>query len=71
MLQNKFLYFFSLFSCFIFSQEKKVDTIYVYEEIIVHDTVFIEKPLDKFKIDKIIVTKGKKGEKTFCLMFFI
>ena len=69
MLQNKFLYFFSLFSCFIFSQEKKVDTIYVYEEIIVHDTVFIEKPLDKFKIDKIIVTKGKKGEKPQAILF--
>ena len=46
-----------------FSQEKKVDTIYVYEEVIIHDTVYIEKPLDKLKIDKIVVTQGKKGIK--------
>ncbi|OYU83051.1 MAG: hypothetical protein CFE24_13090 [Flavobacterium sp. BFFFF2] len=69
MLQNKFSFILYLFSCFIFSQEKKIDTIYVYEEVIVHDTVFIEKPLDKLKIDKIIVTKGEKGEKPQAILF--
>jgi hypothetical protein len=69
MLQNKFLSLFFLFSCFLFSQERKVDTIYVYEEVIVHDTVFVEKPLDKLKIDKIIVTKGEKGEKPQAILF--
>lgn len=69
MLQNKFLLLFSLLSCFIFSQERKVDTIYVYEEVIVHDTVFVEKPLDKLKIDKIIVAKGEKGKKPQAMLF--
>lgn len=54
-----------LFFCFLgFSQVKKVsDTIYVYEEVIVHDTVYLEKPLDKIKIDKIIITPEKNGNK--------
>jgi hypothetical protein len=69
MLQNKFLFLFSLFSCFIFSQEKKADTIYVYEEVIVHDTVFVEKPLVDLKIDKIIVTKGENGKKPQVTLF--
>lgn len=63
MLQNKFLYLFSLFSCFIFSQEKKVDTIYVYEEVIVHDTVFVEKPLNQLKLDHVVFIKGEKNQK--------
>lgn len=54
MFQNKILILFLVFSTFAFSQEKKVDTIYVYEEIIVYDTIFIEKPL--VKIDKAIFT---------------
>jgi hypothetical protein len=52
---------FALNSCF--AQEKKVDTVYVYEEIIIRDTVYIEKPLDKIKIDKITISTDKKGKK--------
>lgn len=54
MFQNKILIPFLFFYTFAFSQEKKVDTIYVYEEVIVYDTVFIEKPI--IKIDKAIFT---------------
>ena len=63
MLQNKFLFLFLLFSFFVFSQEKKVDTIYVYEEIIVHDTIYVEKPLDKIKLENVVFTKGENNEK--------
>lgn len=54
MSQNKMLFLFLVFSTFAFSQEKKVDTIFVYEEIIIHDTIFIEKPV--IKIDKAVFT---------------
>ncbi|MBC8643688.1 RNA polymerase sigma factor [Flavobacterium lindanitolerans] len=59
MFQNKILLFFLAFTTYTFSQEKKIDTIYVYEEIIIHDTVFIEKPL---KIDKAIFTETDKKD---------
>jgi hypothetical protein len=59
---NCFFWFLLLFQLG-FSQEKKVDTIYVYEEVIIRDTVFIEKPLAKIKIDKIILNKEIKGSK--------
>lgn len=48
---------------FSFAQEKKVDTVYVYEEIIIRDTVYVEKPLDKIKIDKVTISSYKKGKK--------
>jgi hypothetical protein len=48
---------------FSFAQEKKIDTVFVYEEIIIIDTVYIEKPLDKLEIDKITIIPGKKDEK--------
>jgi len=52
MSPDKILILFLAFTTFAFSQEKKTDTIFVYEEVIVHDTVFIEKPL--IKIDKAV-----------------
>jgi hypothetical protein len=48
---------------FSFAQEKKVDTVYVYEEIIIRDTVYVEKTLDKIKIDKVTISSDKKGKK--------
>jgi opacity protein-like surface antigen len=59
---NCFFWFLLLFQLG-FSQEKKVDTVYVYEEVIIRDTVFIEKPLAKIKIDKVILNKEIKGSK--------
>ena len=64
MFKNKYLLLLFFFNLIGFSQAKKVtDTIYVYETVIVHDTIFIEKPLDKISFDKIIVTLGKNGAK--------
>ncbi|MDR6966906.1 hypothetical protein J2X31_000906 [Flavobacterium arsenatis] len=54
MLRNKFLILFLVISSFAFSQSKKIDTVYVYEEIIIRDTIFIEKPFSK--IDKAVFT---------------
>lgn len=54
MLRNKIWILFLVLSSFAFSQEKKIDTVYVYEEVIVHDTIFIEKPFSK--IDKAVFT---------------
>lgn len=49
----------------MFSQNKKeTDTIYVYEEVIIRDTVYIERPLNKLKIDKVVVTPEKKGKQS-------
>ena len=59
---NCFFWFLLLFQLG-FSQEKKVDTVYVYEEVIIRDTVFIEKPLAKLKVDKVILNKEIKGSK--------
>ncbi len=62
MLQNKFLFFFIfIFTC-SFSQQK-IDTVYVYEEVIIHDTIYIEKPLNKINIENVIFTKGENNEK--------
>lgn len=63
MSQNKFLILFILISFFTFSQEKTVDTVYVYEEVIIHDTIFVEKTLDKIKLEKVIFIKGENNEK--------
>jgi hypothetical protein len=59
---NYYVWFLLLFQLG-FSQEKKVDTVYVYEEVIIRDTVFIEKPLSKIKVDKVILNKEIKGSK--------
>jgi hypothetical protein len=63
MLQNNFYLLILIFSSIAFCQEKKVDTIYVYEEVIIHDTIYIEKPLDKIKLENVIFTKGENNEK--------
>ncbi len=63
MLQNKFLLFLIFVFNFIFSQGRKVDTVYVYEEIIIHDTLYIEKPLNTLNLEKVIFTKGENNEK--------
>ncbi len=65
MCKDKIYFLLFLFSFSGFSQVKKVpDTIYVYEEVIVHDTIFIERPLEKIKIQKIIITPKNKEKKS-------
>lgn len=54
MLRDKILLFFLAFTSLTFSQEKKTDTVFVYEEVVVYDTVFVEKPFTK--IDKAVFT---------------
>lgn len=61
--KNNCLFWFLLLFQLSFSQEKKVDTVYVYEEVIIRDTVFIEKPLAKIKVDKVILSKEIKSNK--------
>ncbi len=69
MYKNKIYLLLLLYSFFGFSQEKKVpDTIFVYEEVIVHDTVFVQKPLDKIKIQKVIISPKNKEKKTNLLL---
>jgi hypothetical protein len=56
------------------SQKKAIDTIYVYEEVIIHDTIYIEKPLHNLTIENAmlmltemntgILTFGNNGEHT-------
>jgi hypothetical protein len=61
--KNNFCFGLLMLFHFGFSQEKKVDTVYVYEEIIIRDTVYIEKPLNKIKINTLIINEVKKGVK--------
>lgn len=60
MSADKILILFLAFTTFAFSQEKKADTIFVYEEVIVHDTVFVEKLLTK--IDKAVFTSENNAK---------
>ena len=70
MFKNKIHFLFLIFWFVGFSQNKKTtDTIFVYEEVIVHDTVYIEKPLDKIKLNKIIINPAKKGKKPQVTIF--
>ena len=62
MLRNKILILFLGFGNLVFSQSKKIDTVYVYEEIIIRDTIFIEKPFSK--IDKaVFISEENKKDK--------
>lgn len=62
MLRNKILILFLALGNLVFSQSKKIDTVYVYEEIIIRDTIFIEKPFSK--IDKaVFISEENKKDK--------
>lgn len=58
MLQNNFyltiVFFFTFTS--IRAQNIMRDTIYIYEEVVIHDTIYIEKQLDKLEIKTAILT---------------
>lgn len=62
MLTNKLCWLLLFFVGIVFAQEKKVDTVFIYEEIIVHDTVFIEKPLEDMVIRKAEILPKKNGK---------
>ena len=66
MFKNKLLFLLMCTGFLGFSQVKKeVDTIYIYEEVIVYDTIYIEKPLSRLKLEKVIVSPIKRGIKPF------
>lgn len=45
MLQRFLIFLFIIILNSVFAQRKKVDTVYVYEKVIVYDTVFVEKAI--------------------------
>ncbi len=63
MLQNKAVLVCMLLINLVFSQVKKVDTVYIYEERIIHDTVYVEKPLSKLNLQNVIFNKSESGKK--------
>lgn len=70
MYKDKFCLLVFMCCFFGFSQVQKVsDTVYVYEEVIVYDTIYVEKPLDKIKIDKVIISPENKETKPQITIF--
>jgi opacity protein-like surface antigen len=66
MFKNKLLLILFCTGFLGFSQVKKEsDTIYIYEEVIVYDTIYIEKPLARLQLEKVIVSPAKRGIKPF------
>jgi len=66
MFKNKLFFILFWIGFLGFSQVKKeADTIYIYEEVIVYDTIYVEKPLAKLKFEKVIVSPAKRGIKPF------
>lgn len=63
MLQNKICAILLLFTISLFAQTTRIDTIYVYEEIIIHDTIYVEKPIEKIKIEQTILSQDEKTRK--------
>ncbi len=63
MLRNNLLLLFLFFWTFLFSQGKKVDTVYVYEKIYVHDTIFIEKNVEKIKFENAVLKQDSSTKK--------
>lgn len=65
IVRKIFFLFFILFMSFSQAQRrKKVDTVYVYENIVVYDTVYLMKPV-KFKPNDLIFQIPKVEEKFF------
>jgi len=70
MFKNKLILWFLFLGFNCFSQVKKVvDTVYIYEEVIVYDTVYIKKPLEQMRFEKIIISPKIKGAKPFVTFF--
>ena len=66
MFKNKLLFLLMCSGFLGFTQVKKeTDTIYIYEEVIVYDTIYIEKPLARLQLEKVIVSPIKRGIKPF------
>ena len=62
MFLKKVLFLFSIIVLhFSQAQKKKIDTVYVYEKVIVHDTIYLEKPI-KLKLNGISIPQLNLGE---------
>lgn len=57
-----FLFLILLMSIFHAQKRKKVDTVYVYENVVVYDTVYLLKPI-RIKPNKLLLLKPKVEEK--------
>lgn len=55
-LRKIFLLFSLIFVSALLAQRKKVDTVYVYEKVIVYDTIYLEKAINFKKSDIILPT---------------
>ena len=57
ILKKLLIIFLAIFSYFTFAQrKKKTDTIYVYEKIIIYDTIYLEKSINTKSADLLIFT---------------
>ncbi|WP_298222558.1 hypothetical protein [Flavobacterium sp.] len=55
-LNNVLRYLMVLIPLISSAQKRTVDTVYVYEEVIVHDTIYIEKPIKNLTINNAMLT---------------
>ncbi|MGO4708656.1 hypothetical protein AB4Y90_05960 [Chryseobacterium sp. 2TAF14] len=62
LLRKIFLLFSVIIISSAFAQRKKTDTIYVYEKVIIYDTIYIEKPI-KLKPGNLVFSTFKIQEK--------
>jgi hypothetical protein len=62
LLRKIFLLFSVIIVISAFAQRKKTDTIYVYEKVIIYDTIYIEKPI-KLKPANLVFSTFKIQEK--------
>jgi opacity protein-like surface antigen len=70
ILRKIFFLFFILFISFSLAQRrKKVDTVYVYENVVVYDTIYLMKPVH-FKFNDLIFQSPKIEEKFFVRNIF-
>lgn len=61
MLQRFLIFCFLITLTSVFSQRKKLDTVYVYEKVIVYDTIYLEKAV-RFKFTDIGLPKISTGD---------
>ncbi|MEY8759567.1 hypothetical protein [Chryseobacterium tongliaoense] len=63
MFLRKLLFIFSIIVLqFSKAQRTKIDTVYVYEKVVVHDTIYLEKPL-QLKPNNVFIPKANIREK--------
>jgi len=63
-----FLFLILLMSIFHAQKRKKVDTVYVYENVVVYDTVYLLKPI-RIKPNELMLLKPKVEEKLVCNIY--